>query len=89
MAQHIPLQSFPQKRIQKIYEAIKNTAFVTIKGSLKWERITQYYKPEEANGNEIYTGTRVVGKGIVWGTDTATIEIHFNQGKLVGAFLVA
>jgi len=93
MAQHIPIQNFKQKQFRIIEKAIlKAMAYRYIKGSLKYiydEDISKYSRLDESD--EVFHTTRNIGPGFIWGTNTATFEIHKNKitNKVTNIFLVA
>ncbi len=93
MAQHIPIQKLPQKRFRKIEEGIrKDFKKGYVKGSLKyrWDKeLSDFYKENE--NEEVYLCDRYIGKGIVYGSERGSFEIHYNKEESVvnNIYLVA
>ena len=83
MAQHIPIEEFKQKKSQNIKKSIiKDFKNPYIKGSLKYafnKEDSDFYK--ENDNEEVYFAERYIGKGFIWGTDTGSLEIHFDKAK--------
>ena len=71
MAQHIPIENFPQKQVQKIAESIrKDRYFLT---SMKYEKLS--YADKETPDDEVYGTERSAPKSIT-GRGREFFEVH-------------
>lgn len=92
MAQHIPIQSFNHKRFKEIENSIRN-AFKRggVKGSLRFNfdrKLSEFYRANDKE--EVYFTDRKIPKGIVYGSDWGSFEIHYNiETKELQIYLVA
>ena len=93
MAQHIPIESFTQKKFKTIKKGIIN-AFKNpyMKTSMKY--IYDPYLQETHRidpDDEVYFTEYYIGKGFVHGDTRGTFEIHFNKATktITNIFLVA
>jgi hypothetical protein len=87
MAQHIPISAFKQKRFRVIENSIRQAFkhYSYIRGSLKYEFLY------EEQGLEVWLTNRYIRKGIVYGDDHGSFEIHYDRynGRIKEIYLVA
>lgn len=99
MAQHISIKSLPQKVFRKIEESIKKDFGKSYMPttSMKYEwlrrvlRDNDYKDFQEIENDEVFTTSRNIGEGFVWGSNRGNFEVHFdNKNKTVlNIYLVA
>lgn len=79
MAQHYDERAFrDHKAVQKVFESIKKQKY--FKTSMRFQEVAK----------NIYTTERFVGRGVVWGSNRATFEVHTDdRGAIKNIFLVA
>lgn len=94
MAQHIPIQSFKQKRFRTIEEGIRKdfSGRYLPKYSMKyqWDNDMSYrYRLTEKD--EVFFCSRYIGKGVVVGTERGDFEVHYDTEKkeITDIYLVA
>jgi len=80
MAQHIPISTFKQKAFRTIGNGI-DSAFAKSKGLLHTSM--KYVFVGMQDGKEVFQTVRKIPKGIVYNSEEATIEIHFNKEKKI------
>lgn len=86
MAQHTPVQAFQQPAFRKI-EAGITRAF--LRGNMRTSMVYEYTGEQE--GLQVYTTTRRIPKGIVYGDTWGLFEIHYEpkSREIKHLFLVA
>lgn len=72
MAQHIPIEYFPQKQVKKIAEAIRKEN--SFKSSFKFQKMDDMYM--ENDFDEVYETWRRLPKSIYPYDEKATLEVH-------------
>ena len=84
MAQHIPVECFKQKVMQRIAGNIrkdfKNTSGKRTSMKYDWDSHSSKFYAEHPD-DEVYLATRYIGKGFVCGSNAGSFEIHFNRKK--------
>jgi len=93
MAQHIPIESFKQKRFKTIKKGILK-AFKNpyMKTSMKYIYDPYLQKTHRIDSDdEVYITEYYIGKGFIHGSDRGSFEIHFNKKtkKVTNIYLVA
>ena len=81
MAQHIPIESFTQKRFKTIkagiLKAFKNPYMHTSMKYIYEKSLSDFYAEHE--NDEVYLTEYYIGKGFVYGDTRGAFEIHFNK----------
>lgn len=77
MAQHIPTSAFKQKAFRTIEHGVREA----FKRTYGMKTSMRYAFVNEQDGAEVYLTMRSIPKGIVHGTDTGNIEVHYDPIK--------